>query len=164
MSFISNRTKANFYNQSKMTFFVQKDCVDIIFKIQKGIYLTVSVYSLSENRLLLACRWGEFWNRLKSMRHPEQMLLRLKKSCPLAANIFTNRVAPHFAYLDNDEKEGAVVIEMKATLHTNNISDYLHANVIEKAIELMSYNLNLYTQLEEKCPFTAWRDDLQNLK
>ena len=48
MSFITNRTKANFYNESQMTFFVQKDCVDIIFKIKKGVYLTVSAYSLSE--------------------------------------------------------------------------------------------------------------------
>lgn len=54
MSFITNRTKANFYNESQMTFFVQKDCVDIIFKIKKGVYLTVSVYSLSER---VGCCW-----------------------------------------------------------------------------------------------------------
>ncbi len=60
MSFITNRTKANFYNESQMAFFVQKDCVDIIFKIKKGVYLTVSAYSLSEGRLLLACDWGHF--------------------------------------------------------------------------------------------------------
>ena len=48
MFFISNRTKASFYNNSQITFFVEKDCVDIIFKVQKGVYLTVQVYSLSE--------------------------------------------------------------------------------------------------------------------
>ena len=65
MCFISNRTKACFYNNSQITFLVEKDCVDIIFKVQKGVYLTVQVYSLSEGRLLLACPWGEFWNRLQ---------------------------------------------------------------------------------------------------
>lgn len=92
-----------------MTFLVQKDCVDVIFKIRRGIYLIVSVYALSEGRLLLACKWGVFWNRLKSIRNRENVLAQLRKVCPLAANIFTNTVSPHFAYLDKEEKEGAIV-------------------------------------------------------
>lgn len=54
MFFISNRCKAQFFNDSQMKFLVQKECVDIIFNIQKGVYLTVSVYSMSEGKLLLA--------------------------------------------------------------------------------------------------------------
>jgi len=115
MFFISNRTKAQFYNESQITFLVQKDCVDIIFKIQKGAYLTVSIYSLSKNRLLLSCSWGEFFNRLKGMKNRNDVLVRLKKVCPLASNIFTNTVAPHFAYLDKEQKEGGVVVEMKVS-------------------------------------------------
>ena len=163
MAFISKRTSAQFYNGSQMTFLVRKDCVDIIFKIKRGVYLSVSVYSLSDRRLLLACDWGGFWNRLKSMRNRDDVLARLKKACPLAANIFTNTIAPHLAYLDKDEKGGAVVIEMKAPVQTNSITDYLHEKVVEKAIELMEYNLNLYTELEEKCPFPAWRQDFEGL-
>lgn len=97
------------------------------------------------------------------MRNRTDVLARLRKACPLAANIFTNTVAPHFVYLDKDEKEGAVVVEMKAPVQTNNISDYLHEKVVEKAIELMGYNLNLYTELEEKCPFPVWKQDLDAL-
>ena len=164
MSFITNRTKANFYNESQMTFFVQKDCVDIIFKIKKGVYLTVSAYSLSEGRLLLACDWGTFWNRLKGMRNRKDVLAKFKKACPLATNIFTNTVSPHFAYIDKEQSQGAVVLEMKAPVQTNSISDYLHEKVIEKAMELVKYNLILYCELEEKCSFFAWKTDLQNLK
>lgn len=163
MTFISNRVKAKFYNESKMTFLVQKDCIDIIFKIKRGVYLTVSVYSLSDNRLLLACSWGKFWNRLDKMKNREVVLVRLKRSCPLAYNIFTNTVSPHFAYLDKDKQDGAVVLEMKIPVHTNSIYDYLQDKVVNKAIELMSYNLNLYTELEENCPFPAWKYDLKNL-
>lgn len=163
MSFIHKRTSAQFYNNSQMTFLVQKDCVDVIFKVRRGVYLTVSVYALSEGRLLLSCAWGEFWNRLKKMRNREDVLARLRKACPLAGNIFTNRVSPHFVYLDREEKEGAVVVEMKAPVQTNNIADYLHEKVVERAIELMGYNLNLYTELEEKCPFPAWKQELEDL-
>ena len=164
MYFISNRTKAKFYNDSKMTFLVQKDCIDIIFKIKRGVYLTVSVYSLSDNRLLLACSWGDFWNRLEKMKNREEMLVRLKRACPLAFNIFTNTVSPHFVYMDEDKQEGAVVVEMKTPIQTNQISDYLHDKVVSKAVELMSYNLNLYTELEENCPFAVWKNDLRDLK
>lgn len=163
MFFLSNRTKALFYGEGQMTFLVQKDHVDIIFKVNKGVYLTVEVYSLSEGSLLLACAWGEFWNRLKRMRNREEVLAKLKKACPLAANIFTNIVAPHFAYLDSDQEQGAVVVEMKAPAQTNSIADYLHEKVVEKAMELMKYNLNLYVELDEKCPFAQWKKDLELL-
>lgn len=163
MSFIRKRTSAQFYNNSQMTFLVQKDCVDVIFKIRRGLYLTVSVYALSEGRLLLACAWGEFWNRLKNMRNREDVLTRLKMSCPLAANIFTNTVSSHFVFLDKEEKEGAVVVEMKAPIQTNSIFDFLHEKVVDKAIELMGYNLDLYTELEENCPFPLWKQDLKEL-
>lgn len=164
MFFLSNRTKAQFYGGGQMTFLVQKDHVDIIFKVNKGVYLTVEVYSLSEGRILLACAWGEFWNRLKRMRNREEVLAKLKKACPLGANIFTNTVAPHFAYLDLDQKQGAVVVEMKTPAQTNSIADYLHEKVVEKAMELMKYNLNLYVELDEKCPFAQWKSDLKNMK
>ena len=164
MFFISNRTKASFYNNSQITFLVEKDCVDIIFKVQKGVYLTVQVYSLAEGRLLLACPWGEFWNRLKRMHNREEVLAKLKRACPLGANIFTNTVAPHFAYVDSEQTQGAVVVEMKAPSQTNSIADYLHEKVVEKAMELMKYNLNLYVELDEKCPFPQWKSDLKNLK
>lgn len=163
MSFISKRTSAQFYNKSQMTFLVRKECVDIIFKIKRGIYLTVSVYSLSNNRLLLSCSWENFWNRLKNMRNREVVLVKLRKACPLAANIFTNTVSPHFVYLDKECKDGAVVLEIKAPVTTNNIADYIHKKVVDKAIELMDYNLNLYTELEEKCPFPTWKLDLDEL-
>ena len=163
MFFISNRAKTRFYNNSQITFLVEKDCVDIIFKVQKGVYLTVQVYSLSEGRLLLACPWGEFWNRLKRMRNREEVLANLKKACPLAANIFTNISAPHFAFVDKEQKQGAVVLEMKAPIQTNSIADFLHEKVVERAMELMKYNLDLHVALEEKCPFPQWKKDIELL-
>lgn len=98
------------------------------------------------------------------MRNREKMLAKLKKACPLGANIFTNTVAPHFVYQDSDQTQGAVVVEMKAPAQTNSIADYLHEKVVEKAMELMKYNLNLYVELDEKCPFFVWKKDLKNMK
>lgn len=167
MSFISNRTKAHFYNNSRMTFLVQKDCIEIIFKIKRGVYLIVSVYSLSEGRLLLACDWGMFWNRLKGMGNRKDVMSKLNKKCPLVTNIFTNTLdtsLPHFVFIDKEQKRGAVVLEMMAPVKTNNVSDYLHEKVVENARELMTYNLNLYSELEEYCPFPTWKNDLDSLK
>lgn len=163
MFFINSSCKTQFYNGSQITFSVKKDYVDIIFKIRRGVYLIVSVYSLSNGRLLLSCAWDKFWNRLKNMHNREEVLAHLRKFCPLATNIFTNTIAPHFAFLDKEQQLGAVVMEMKAPVQTNNISDFLHKKVVERAIELMDYNLNLYTQLVEKCPFSQWKRDLEKL-
>ena len=66
--------------------------------------------------------------------------------------------------MDDKRKEGAVVLVMKTPVSTNSISDFLHEKVVKKAIELMNYNLNLYVELEEKCPFSTWKQDLEALK
>lgn len=163
MFFLTNRTKASFFNNSKITFLVHKDCVDIIFKIKRGVYLTVSVYSLSEGRLLLACSWDKYWNRLKQMKNPSKVLETVGKSCPLASSIFVNANSPHFVYLDSEQKQGAIVLEMKAPMLNNSVADYLHDNVVEKAVELMNYNLDLYVELSDKCPFPTWKRDLLDM-
>ena len=98
------------------------------------------------------------------MRNRAEVLAKLKKACPLAANIFTNISALHFAFVDKEQKQGAVVLEMKAPIQTNSIADFLHEKVVESAMELMKYNLNLYVELDEKCPFPQWKSDLKNLK
>lgn len=56
MKFISSRVSAKFFGESKMTFLVQKDCVELIFKIKKGVYLTVSII-LS---LGIGCYWRAY--------------------------------------------------------------------------------------------------------
>lgn len=172
MTFITNRSKAQFYNGSRMTFYVKKDCVDIIFKIKKGVYLIVSVNFLSEDRLLLSCDWGMFWNRFKSMRNRKNVFLKLNKVCPLATvtlknafeTVINEKSLPHLVYIDKEQTKGALALEMKAPVNTNSISDFIHESVLEKAVELMEYNLNLYCKLNEKCPFSAWKDDLAAFK
>lgn len=164
MFFISCSCKAQFYNGSHVTFLVRKECVDIIFKIRRGVYLTVSAFSLSDGRLLLACVWEEFWNRLRSMRNRNDVLKKLKGSCPLAVEIFLKTTGMHFAYIDNEQKVGAVVLEMNAPVQTNSISDFLHLDVVDKAMELMQYNLNLLVELEDNCPFPLWKTDLEQLR
>lgn len=164
MSFINRRTKAQFYNDSSITFFVQKDCVDIIFKVKRGVYLTVSVYSLSGNRLLLACLWDGFWNRLRHMNNRKYVISRLEKTCPLTSGIFTNASSTHFAYIDKKREIGAMVLEMTAPVQSNSIVDFLHGQVIDNAMKLMEFNIDLYCELEDKCPFAVWKEDLIRLK
>lgn len=164
MSFINRRTKAQFYNDSSITFFVQKDCVDIIFKVKRGIYLTVSVYSLSGDRLLLACLWDGFWNRLRHMNNRKDVISRLEKTCPLTSGIFTNASSTHFAYIDKEREIGAIVLEMTAPVQSNSIADFLHEQVVNNAMKLMEFNLDLYCELEDKCPSAAWKEDLIKLR
>lgn len=57
-----------------------------------------------------------------------------------------------------------MVIEMKAPVQTNNISDFLHDKVVEKAMGLIKFNLNLQCELENKCPFPQWKKNLKVFK
>ena len=107
------------------------------------------------------------------MRNREEVLRKLKRSCPRCANIFTNTVAPHFSYLGAHStdsgtglKAGYVVKEI--TLHSTAngalpLAEMVSDKVVEAAVELMKYNLELQVEIEEKCPFPQWKHDLQLL-
>lgn len=164
MFFVTTRTKAQFYNNSQLTFLVRKECVDIIFKVQRGLYLTVNVSAISRGRLLLACCWDNFFNRLRNIKKNNSVLAELKKSCPLTYSIFEITDNPHFAFVDKELKSGAIVLEMAAPVLTDNISDYLHAKVVEESMSLMKFNLNLLVEIEENCPFSQWRKDLHQIR
>lgn len=53
---------------------------------------------------------------------------------------------------------------MAAAVLTDNISDYLHAKVVEESMSLMKFNLNLLVEIEENCPFSQWRKDLHQIR
>lgn len=164
MYFLSSRTKAQFYNGSKITFFVRKDSVDIIFKIGSGVYLTVNVYTLSKGRLLLACSWDNFFNRLQNVENIEPILNKLKVKCPFTYKALKSKDKIHFAYTEKTREKGVIMVEMKAPNDMNNIADFIHESVISKAIELMSFNLKMQEEIEEHCPFSTWKFDLLQIR
>ena len=90
MFFLTSYTKAQFYNNSKITFLVRRKTIDIIFKIRRGVYATVNVYTLSNDRLLLACSWEEFFNRLLNKEKPDKTLKKLQNKCPITFKALTH--------------------------------------------------------------------------
>lgn len=161
MYFLTSHTKAQFYNNSRITFLVRNKSVDLIFKIKRGTYTTVNISTLSNERLLLVCNWDNFFNRLQNIKYHKGLLNKLRDKCPSTYKALTSKEGIHLAFLDTGH--GAIVLEIKAPILSNNISDFLHENVIENAIKLMSFNLKIQEEIEENCPFPVWKHDLQQI-
>ena len=53
-----------------------------------------------------------------------------------------------------------MVIEMKVDGKLNSFIDFLNEKVVDKASELIKYNLNLPVELEENCPYPQWKKDM----
>uniref|UniRef100_UPI003FD6E257 hypothetical protein n=1 Tax=Alloprevotella sp. TaxID=1872471 RepID=UPI003FD6E257 len=98
------------------------------------------------------------------MNNRKDVISRLEKTCPLTSGVFTNTSSIHFAYIDKEQENGAIVLEMAAPVQSNSIVDFLHEQVVNNAMKLMEFNLDLYCELEDKCPFAAWKEDLIKLK
>lgn len=98
------------------------------------------------------------------MRNRQEVLTRLGKYCPLSYNIFAETDDdPGFAYLDEEQELGAVAVEMEAPYKTNYVDAFFHKKVVDKAIDLMKYNRDMFIELGEKCPFPQWKKDLEAL-
>ena len=57
-------------------------------------------------------------------------------------------------------------VNLKGGVQLDNYMNALYKSfmVNSHAMELMKYNLNLYVELDEKCPFPQWKSDLKKLK
>lgn len=64
MKFISSRASAKFFGESKMTFLVQKDCVELIFKIKRGY--------ISQYQFILSLRVGCYWRAYGEILEPAE--------------------------------------------------------------------------------------------
>ncbi len=161
MFFLANRCKASFYNKSNYTFWIKKDAVDIIFKVKRGVYLTVSVSALSDNRLLLSCAWDDFFNMFRQLPNKKSVLHRLK-SCPNCFKLLSGALIFKIASLTAEQTDCHIIYEIP-NKGTGHLFDCMTDYVVEAAIKLMKYNLDLFVEIENRCPLESWKVKLKEM-
>ena len=84
---LSTTAGATFHNEtSYMTLCVRKDYIELIFKIDRGVYIIINIAHVTPEKVVLFTNWGTYFDRLQNL--PVQMP-RIKANCPTLYAVLT---------------------------------------------------------------------------
>lgn len=78
--FLSTTAGATFNEQTpNLTFAVRKACIELIFKIDRGVYAVINMSHGAKDKVLLTANWNRYFQRVKN---PDVQIPRVQKTCP----------------------------------------------------------------------------------
>ena len=159
-NFIDKKAGASFLKDYSYTYAVRQSHVELIIKVNKGVYGIICLIPVGVDQLGITCGWGTFFNRLNNHENPGKLLQKLEKSCPTVCNLFTGQTPYSFISFPDENNIGAVSLMMNTKPNFNLLEFIGDKNVIDEAEKLFSFNCKLYNEIKEKCPFEGWRKGL----
>ena len=63
------------------------DCVELVSKVDNGVYAITNLVSAGNGQMRIIANWGRFFNRLQN---PETQLPRCKATCPTLYKLLTD--------------------------------------------------------------------------
>ena len=151
------------YDCPQFTYAVRKDLVEIIYKVQPGVYLVVNFQRVDSTSGMLFVNWGRYWNRITNEK---LQLPKVEKCCPVL-----------FEVLMGDDKDG--IGEMYFGMSKEDAEHGFGLNValpdqlplllcltpsvINKAGIMKNKMLTIYNELVKNPPFPAWKTGLEEV-
>ena len=95
-NFIDKKAGASFLKDYSYTYAVRQSHVELIIKVNKGVYGIICLIPVGVDQLAITCGWGTFFNRLNNHENPGKLLQKLEKSCPTVCDLFTGQTPYSF--------------------------------------------------------------------
>ncbi len=155
--FLSSTAGATFYEgESNFTVNVRKDTIELIVKINRGVYGIVNLNQGPEGKLILMASWGKYFQRFQN---PSVQLPKIEKTCPKLYQLLT------MGYKDMNMIESYLSEGMGiAMLVDDNGSPNLLCNItddlVDKVFDMVNALVEIVTEISKNPPFPAWKDGL----
>lgn len=162
--FLSKSAGATFNNETpNFTVNVRKSCVELVCKIDAGMYVIINVVHNHLGGLTLFANWGNYFQKLQN---PAVQMPRIDKNCPILAAAMHGEDPDGIQEIEMGEDAGELchgfAINVECEKDTPLIA-CISNKVIDTAFTLLNKCLKMYNELYKNPPFPAWKDDLPSL-
>ena len=164
--FLSSTAGATFNQETpNITVNVRKDCLELICKVNRGMYVVLNMVHNHLGGITLVANWGRYFNRLQN---PQVQMPKIDKNCPTLAAVMHNEDPDKVYEIELDKKQTG---EEKVHGFAVNI-DYdkeepliscVNKDVLHAAYLLVNKNVKMYNELFKNPPFPAWKDGLNEV-
>lgn len=159
-----SKAGATYHEEQKhTTFCVRKECIELIYKLEPGIFMIVNLVRSKSDEVLLFTNWGTYFNRLQN---PQVQMPKIEKNCKTLFSIMTGQ-----------DKDGVKELGLGKTKEETchgfglrvNVADRaplmtcINGEVMEKFYLMVKKNITIYNELIYTPPFPAWKDGVNEL-
>ena len=155
----SNKPGATFNeNLPTTTINVRKDCVELISKVDSGVYAITNLKSAGNGQMRIIANWGRFFDLIQN---PEVQIPRCKTSCPTLYRLLTNSFENIILAKKNGDSDYSVcrLVPMTGVIPLLSITK----EVLDINKDFVNMMIDICNELSHNPPFPAWKAKLEEL-
>lgn len=164
--FFSSTAGATFNQETpNITVNVRKDCLELICKVNRGMYVVLNMVHNHLGGITLVANWGRYFDRLQN---PQVQMPKIDKNCPTLSAVMHNEDKDKVYEIElgknhpDEEKIHGFALNIEVNGDLPLISS-INKDVMDAAYTLVTKNLKMYNELFKTPPFPAWKDSLKDL-
>lgn len=137
---------------------VRKECVELVSKLDKGVYVITNLIPIGNGKMMMAVNWGRFFDRFQN---PKVQLPRCKATCPTLYQLLTKSIDGVMLVKKDSEKDYVVCkkVQMSGVIPLLSITKEL----LDINRDFVNMMVDIYNELSHNPPFPGWKDGLDEL-
>lgn len=137
---------------------VRKDCVELVSKVDRGVYAITNLVSAGNGQMRIIANWGRFFDRLQN---PEAQLPRCKATCPTLYKLLTDSLDGIVLAKRKGENEYSVCKLVPMIGVTPLLS--ITKEVLDINKDFVNTMIDICNELSHNPPFPGWKNGLEDL-
>lgn len=145
-------------NLPTTTFCVRKDCVELVSKVDRGVYAITNLVSAGNGQMRIIANWGCFFDMLQN---PDVQLPRCKATCPQLYRLLTDSLDGISLAKKKGESDNLVcrLVPMTGIIPLLSITK----DVLDINRDFVNTMIDICNELSHNPPFPGWKDKLKEL-
>lgn len=158
--FLSTTAGATFNEcNPNFTICVRKDCVELIVKLNKGVYAIVNMRYADKEHIMLSASWGRFFKRFAI---PTVLLPRIKATCPKLYQLLTHGL-DNFMMVHDAEIKKMCIGSILSRTSSSSLICQIDDELVEAVFDMVNTIVSVYREIKDNPPFPAWKDRLDEV-
>ena len=157
--FLSSTAGASFNQElPTQTVCVRKDSVELVSKVDKGVYAITNLVSAGNGQMRIIANWGRFFDRVQN---PEVQLPRCKATCPTLYRLLTESLDGIMLLKKKGESDYFVnrLVPMTGIIPLLSITK----GMLDINRDFVNTLIDICNELSNNPPFPGWKDGLDEL-
>ena len=137
---------------------VRKDCVELVSKVDSGVYAITNLKSAGNGQMWIIANWGRFFDLLQN---PKVQLPRCMSTCPKLFKLLTNSIDGILLAKKTGERDYSICRKVPMTGIIPLLS--ITKEVLDINKDFVNMMIDICNELSHNPPFPAWKDGLNEL-
>lgn len=162
--FFSDKAGATFnFEMPTFTYAVRKNCIELIYKLNRGCYAILNLQRAAKNQLVLTANWHHYFNRIQN---PAVQYPKIEKCCPNLYTILKGDDPDGVMQVESTDEDGTKIYGFGMLIEDpqgESLPLTIDNDLMGAGRTLVNKVLAVYRELYHTPPFPAWKTGLEEI-